>query len=83
LTKKHRTVKEDFANIPDDPLLEYKSNKTAHMNLLGKRFKIEDEMLGFGSFGRTYLGWDIKRKNRVAIKIVSDYSLFLHLNYIS
>jgi len=41
------------------------------MNLLGKRFKIEDDMLGFGSFGRTYLGWDIKRKKRVAIKIVS------------
>jgi serine/threonine protein kinase len=38
--------------------------------LLGKRFKIEDEMLGFGSFGRTYLGRDIKRNREVAIKIV-------------
>jgi len=74
LTKKSRGQKEEQVNPPDDPLLEYKSNKTAHMNLLGKRFKIEDDMLGFGSFGRTYLGWDIKRKKRVAIKIVSNQS---------
>ncbi|CDW79713.1 serine threonine protein kinase [Stylonychia lemnae] len=68
--KKNRVPKDDPEVIHDDPLLEYKSNKTAHMNLLGKRFKIEDEMLGFGSFGRTYLGQDIKRKKRVAIKIM-------------
>ncbi len=29
-------------------------------------------MLGFGSFGRTYLGKDIKRAKNVAIKIVSQ-----------
>lgn len=28
-------------------------------------------MLGFGSFGRTFLGEDIKKKKKVAIKIVS------------
>jgi serine/threonine protein kinase len=48
-------------------MLEHKNN---HMHLLGKRFKIEDELLGFGSFGRTYLGKDIKRDKHVAIKIV-------------
>ena len=55
----------DLSNYsPPDP-------KTSHLNLLGKRFKIEDDMLGFGSFGRTYLGKDIKRQKSVAIKIVS------------
>lgn len=43
------------------------------MNLLGKRFRIEDSLLGFGSFGRTYLGKDIKRNRDVAIKIVILY----------
>ena len=42
------------------------------MSLLGKRFRIEDELLGFGSFGRTYLGKDVKRNKDVAIKIVSN-----------
>ena len=37
---------------------------------MGKRFKIRDEMLGSGSFGKTFLGRDIKNKNEVAIKIV-------------
>ena len=45
-------------------------NKQSHINLLGNRFKIEDELLGFGSFGRTYLGKDIKKNKNVAIKIV-------------
>lgn len=45
-------------------------HKQSHMNLLGKRFRIEDEMLGFGSFGRTYLGKDIRKNKHVAIKIV-------------
>jgi hypothetical protein len=36
-------------------------NKSSHLTLLGKRFRIEDDLLGFGSFGRTYLGKDIKR----------------------
>ena len=34
-------------------MLEQKSN---HLSLLGKRFRIDDQLLGFGSFGRTYLG---------------------------
>jgi hypothetical protein len=53
--------------------LNIMESKSAHMNLLGKRFKIEDELLGFGSFGRTYLGRDIKRDKDVAIKIVFQF----------
>lgn len=51
--------------------LNLTEHKNTHMNLLGKRFKIEDEMLGFGSFGRTYLGRDMKKNTDVAIKIVN------------
>ena len=47
------------------------------MHLLGKRFKIEEELLGFGSFGRTYLGRDLKKNKFVAIKIVSNLKLGL------
>jgi serine/threonine protein kinase len=32
-------------------------------------------MLGFGSFGRTYLGKDIKKGRNVAIKIVNITAL--------
>jgi serine/threonine protein kinase len=42
------------------------------MQLLGKRFMINDELLGFGSFGRTYLGTDTKLTRYVAIKIVRN-----------
>lgn len=52
-------------------------NKQSHINLLGKRFKIEDELLGFGSFGRTYLGKDIKKNKNVAIKIVRSCTLIM------
>jgi hypothetical protein len=40
------------------------------MNLLGKRFRIGDELIGVGSFGRTHIGIDFKKKKEVAIKIV-------------
>ena len=41
------------------------------MNLLGKRFRIGDELIGVGSFGRTHIGIDFKKKREVAIKIVN------------
>ena len=40
--------------------------------MLGKRFKIYDDILGMGAFGRTFLGRDIKYKRDVAIKIVKS-----------
>jgi hypothetical protein len=38
--------------------------------LLGKRFRIGDELIGVGSFGRTHVGIDFKKQTEVAIKIV-------------
>jgi len=49
------------------------------MNLLGKRFKIEDDLIGFGSFGRTFMGKDIVKNKNVAIKIVCFYTNLLTL----
>jgi len=42
--------------------------------VLGNRFKIYDDLLGAGTFGRTYKGLDVKRKKEVAIKIVFSQS---------
>jgi hypothetical protein len=38
----------------EDSPVKIKKPKQSHLNLLGSRFKIEDQMLGFGSFGRTF-----------------------------
>lgn len=45
-------------------------NSESSLNLLGKRFRICDELVGMGSFGRTHIGIDIKKDKSVAIKIV-------------
>lgn len=44
------------------------------LNLLGKRFRICDELVGMGSFGRIHMGIDVKKDKSVAIKIVSIIS---------
>lgn len=49
------------SNVAAVSNIQMLDHKQSHINLLGKRFKIEDEMLGFGSFGRTYLGKDVKK----------------------
>jgi hypothetical protein len=38
----------------EESAVKIKKPKKSHLNLLGSRFKIEDQMLGFGSFGRTF-----------------------------
>lgn len=72
--------KDSFKNLKKDWSMKYNKeflnpsdHKSAQLSLLGKRFKIEDVMLGVGSFGRTYLGRDIKRSREVAIKIVRTF----------
>lgn len=46
--------------------------KKNQLNLLGKKFKIMDDVIGNGAFGRTHLGLDVKKNKEVAIKIVSN-----------
>jgi hypothetical protein len=47
--------KRGFSEDSEEELaVKIKKRKKSHLNLLGSRFKIEDKMLGFGSFGRTF-----------------------------
>ena len=57
-------------------------NSESSLNLLGKRFRICDELVGMGSFGRTHIGIDIKKDKSVAIKIVIQFSIRSNLTFI-
>jgi serine/threonine protein kinase len=57
-----------------------KEYKNSDLKFIGKRFRIMDEMLGVGSFGKTYVGKDLKLKNDVAIKTVNHYLSFSRIN---
>lgn len=45
---------------------------TADYSVYEERFKLlEEHLIGTGSFGRTFLGVDLKKQRKVAIKVVS------------
>jgi hypothetical protein len=78
--KKRGNKNDDSNESSSSSNLNIIDSRNSHLNLLGKRFKIEDELLGFGSFGRTYLGRDIKRDKDVAIKIVLLFFIIVSIN---
>lgn len=56
----------------DTPTVKSPKKKGSEMNQYEKRFKVLDEVpIGTGSFGRTFIGIDLKRNQKVAIKVVS------------